>query len=163
MDADRARDLARHLFLDDDNVYGCAETSYVVLKHALGLPDPDDSSAAMALNGGIAYSGGTCGAITGAALAIGQLAEGRIEDHGEAKRTARRIIMELMDEFAAEYGATDCRRLIDYDLRAPGEHERFIESGVWRTGCMRQVEFAVGRLAALGAPEVWEASLAAGG
>ena len=43
----------------------------MVLKAAYGLDDPMDPAAAVALNGGVAYSGGLCGAITGAALAVG--------------------------------------------------------------------------------------------
>ena len=62
---------AREYFLRPDNLYGCAETTFMALKEAYGLPHAADSSAAMALNGGIAYSGGLCGAITGAALAVG--------------------------------------------------------------------------------------------
>ena len=42
-----------------------------------GIDAPTDASAAMAFNGGIAYSGGPCGAITGAAMAVGLLAEQR--------------------------------------------------------------------------------------
>ena len=58
---DVARCRARELYVDDANVHGCAETAFVVLKEAFGLPDATDSSAAMALNGGVAYSGATKG------------------------------------------------------------------------------------------------------
>jgi len=110
---------ARDLFLDDANTYGCAETTLVVLQEVLSLPDPDDSSAAMPLNGGIGYSGATCGAITGAALAAGRLAGRCLPDHAEAKAEARRLVQELMADFAREFGSLDCRALIPYDLMAP--------------------------------------------
>jgi C_GCAxxG_C_C family probable redox protein len=122
----------------------------MVLKEAFGLPDPADSSAAMALNGGVAYSGGMCGAITGSALAVGQLVAARIPDHASAKRTAREIVARLIDEVEAEFGAVDCRELLGRDIRAPEAHAAFIDSGIWRTTCMRQIEFAVRRMAALG-------------
>ena len=143
------REQARELFLQDDNAHGCAETSYIVLKRAYGLPEADDSSPAMALNGGVAYAGGVCGAISGAALAVGQLAGKRIDDHREAKTAAREVVMELMDRFQEEFGGTTCRGLLGLDLRKPGEHDRFIESGIWRTNCMAQIEFAVQQLAGL--------------
>ena len=75
--ATTARERARELFLDDANTYGCAETAFVVLKEAFELPAAADSAAAMALNGGIAYSGSTCGAITGAISASGSPATSR--------------------------------------------------------------------------------------
>jgi C_GCAxxG_C_C family probable redox protein len=147
----------RDLFLRDDNTYGCAETALVALQEHFGLPDPTESGAAMALNGGVAYSGGPCGAITGVALAVGRLARQRIEDHREAKRVARTLVQEVMAEFTTEFGSTSCRELTGFDLRS--NHEAFIESGVWRTDCMRQVEFAVVRLAPLAEPEVWETEM----
>lgn len=152
--------IARACFLDDRNAFGCAETTFIALKHAYGLDDPMDAAAAMALNGGIGYRGGTCGAITGAALAVGLLAGRRVDDHLAAKRAARRIVAGLMDAFEAEYGATDCRDLIGYDLRAPGQHEAFIASGIWRDRCMGQIEAAVTRLAPLADPAAWTAAVA---
>ena len=146
---------AREHFLDERHHYGCAETVYVVLKAAFGLDDPTDSAAAIALNGGIAYGGGPCGAVTGAALAVGMLSEQRISDHGRAKRVAREIVAELVEAFRAEHGALDCRTLIGYDLRAPGGHDAFLASDVWRDTCLRQIESVVRRLAPLGDPVTW--------
>lgn len=160
MDEREAVRLARRLFLDPSNVYGCAEATFIVLKTAWGLDDPEDSTAAMALNGGIAYSGGTCGAISGAALAVGMLAGRRVEDHREAKRAARLVIAGLMDDFRETHGELDCRALIGLDLRAPGSHEAFIASGIWQTRCMRQIEFAVRRLLPLADPATWERTVA---
>jgi C_GCAxxG_C_C family probable redox protein len=134
---------ARAYFLRDDNLYGCAETTFMILKEVYDLPDPLDSSAAMALGGGVAYSGGVCGAILGAALAVGMLAERRIPDHKEAKRAARRVIAGYMEQFQAAFHSTNCRDLIELDIRDEQQHQRFIESGIWRSRCMAQIEFAV--------------------
>lgn len=154
---DDAISQARELFLTEENEHGCAETTYIVLKRAFDLPDADDSSAAMALNGGVAYGGGVCGAISGAALAVGQLAGRSIPDHNEAKTAARELVMDLMDRFETEFGSTTCRGLLGLDLRKPGEHDRFIESGIWQTKCMAQIEFAVQHLAELDSVSDWGA------
>src|SRR5512139_3458302 len=92
-------ELARGYYLDERHPFGCAETVLITLKGAYGLDDPMDSSPAVALNGGVAYSGGTCGALTGAAVAVGMLAERRIEDHARAKRVAREIVAGVMEAF----------------------------------------------------------------
>jgi C_GCAxxG_C_C family probable redox protein len=110
----------------------------------------------MALNGGVAYSGGICGAISGAAMAVGRLAEQRIGDHKEAKRTARKIIQKVMAEFDTEFGSHDCSGLIEHDISTQEGHDEFIESGIWRDTCMNQLEFSVGRLASLADPQVWD-------
>jgi C_GCAxxG_C_C family probable redox protein len=154
-EAAAARARARELFLDDANVHGCAESALVALATVFGLPDAEDSSPAMALNGGIAYSGSTCGAITGAAMAVGRLAAARITDHVEAKRVARHLTQEAMASFEREFGATSCRALLGLDLSTEAGHRAFIEGGVWRDTCMRQIEFAVGALATLADDRVW--------
>ncbi len=154
--AQDAIERARSYFLREDNLYGCAETTYITLKEAYNLPDPANSSAAMALNGGVAYSGSVCGAISGAALAVGMLAEQRILDHKLAKRIARRIITCLMDQFQAKFQSTNCRDLIQMDIRDERQHQHFIESGIWRTRCIQQIEFAILQLFDLREPEVWE-------
>jgi C_GCAxxG_C_C family probable redox protein len=148
--------VARAYFLTEENIYGCAETTFMALKTAYGLPDPGDSGAAMALNGGVAYGGNICGAISGAAMAVGMLAKERIQDHKSAKRAARQIIMSYMDEFRQAYQSVNCIDLIELDIRDEEEHRRFIESGIWRTACMDQIEFAVRKLAPLNDQIVWE-------
>lgn len=152
-------EAARRLFLDDEHVHGCAETTFVVLKAAYGLPDATDSSAAMAINGGVAHRGGICGAVAGAAMAVGLLAAQRIPDHVEAKRVARRLTGRVMDEFAAAYGSVDCLGLIGMDISTPDGHQAFLDSDVWRDRCMGQIEFAVNRLAPLADPAAWAVAL----
>ena len=152
MNQQQAIVAARRYFLDDANHYGCAETIYMVLKEAYRLPEPTDPSAAMVLNGGIAYSGNLCGALGGAALALGMLAGRRIADHKQAKVVARRTMMRLMDEFQAQHGATNCRDLTGIDFRDENQHRRFIESGLWRTRCMGQIETVIRLLDVLLSP-----------
>lgn len=150
---ERPEELARALFLRDDNLYGCAEATLVALQTIYGLPDASDSTPAMALNGGVAYGGGICGAISGAAMAIGRLAGERLPDHQQAKRVARGIIQELTNEFETEFGGRNCADLIEYDLAT--QHDAFIASGVWRVSCMRQIEFAVAHLGKLADESTW--------
>ena len=143
-------------YLDDAHPYGCAETTFMTLKGVYGLADAGDPSPAIALNGGLAYSGGPCGAITGAALAVGMLAEQRISDHKRAKLIARELVHAAMGAFEREHGAVSCRERIGSDLRAPGEHDAFLESGLWREACAAQIRTVVADLAKLGDAATWE-------
>lgn len=159
----RGRDPRREVrarFLATGQLYGCAETALLVLQEQFGLDDPSDGASAMALNGGVAYSGGTCGAITGAALALGRLASARIPDRAHAKLVARELTAQVVDMVRADDGAIDCRTLTGVDLRAPGGHEAFIASGLWRRDCLRRLERVVARLAPLADEVAWEATIA---
>lgn len=159
--AEAAVALARDLFLDETHAHGCAESTLVALAAAYELPGAHDSSAAMALNGGIAYSGATCGAITGVAMAVGRLAAARIPDHAVAKRVARELTRDLIEAFEVEFGATSCRTLTGVDLSTAAGHQAFLDAGTWRDGCRRQIESAVGRMAALADDDEWRARVAA--
>jgi C_GCAxxG_C_C family probable redox protein len=108
----------------------------------------------MALNGGVAYSGGTCGAISGAAIAVGLLAGRRMGDHAVAKGTAREIVARLLDDFPDRFGAVDRRTLLGREIQSVEQHRASLESGVWRRACMDQVVFAVERLADLEAAPI---------
>jgi C_GCAxxG_C_C family probable redox protein len=130
----------------------------LALEEHFGLADPSDGAAAMALNGGVAYSGGTCGAITGAALALGRLAAERTGDRRAAKRNARELTAGVADAIELEFGATDCRTLTGFDLRAPGGHDAFMAAGAWRTDCLRRLELVVERLAPLVDEAAWAAA-----
>lgn len=153
--AARTPSPTRRLFLESGNGCGCAETSFVALKTAWGLDAPGDPSPAMAFNGGIAYSGGTCGAVTGAAIALGLLASRRIASHHEAKRVARELTAGLMDAFRSEQGSLACCDLIGVDLQGPGAHEAFIREGRWRDSCMGRIGFALDRLLPLADKARW--------
>jgi C_GCAxxG_C_C family probable redox protein len=159
MDEQQAVELARATFITEDNIHGCAETTLIVLQKAYGLSAATDSSPAMVLNGGVAWSGGCCGAITGAAMAVGRLAAQRIADHKEAKRTARSIIKRLMDDFSAEYDHLNCRDLVGLDISSEEGHATFIEGQVWHTVCMNQIEFSLRRLVALQDDQVWQETI----
>ena len=50
-------------------------------------------------------------------------------------------LSEQIADFETEFGSSDCRDLINYQISIPVEHDAFIASNVWRTTCMRQIEF----------------------
>ena len=158
MDAVNPSARARYLCLDEETGFGCAEATFAALQEHFELSNAGNSTEAMALNGGIAYSGGTCGALTGAALSLGRLAGTRQSDRPQAKRVARYLLQKLMADFAAEHGSTQCRTLTGFDLVS--DHDAFLASGIWEGGCQAQIEFVVDRMAPLTDRKAWEAALA---
>jgi len=161
MTVDQSIDKARAYFLSEAHIYGCAETTCVVLQEAFGLPNATDASAAMVLNGGVAWRGGICGVVSGAAMAVGRLAEQRVTGHKNAKRVARQIIDRFIDAFEAVYGSADCRDLIGQSIHSDQDHTAFIESELWRDVCMRQIEFAVQKLCPLYNEQIWRETVRA--
>lgn len=159
MKEDEAIAKARRYFLSEDHIYGCAETAFIVLQEAFGFPCSNDSSPAIAFNGGFAWTGGMCGAITGSAIAVGQLTASRIEDHRNAKRFTRLIFLRLLDELVAEKRPINCRDIIGRDIRTEEQHRAFIESGIWRDICVHQIEYLIHHLYPLSDVDVWQQSI----
>jgi hypothetical protein len=115
--------MARERSLDDRHACGCDQTVFTVLKSAYGLPDAAHPSVASALNGG------TYGALTRAALAVGLVAERRMADHGAAKRAHAKPWPRPWTRSARRTASLTGRDLIGCDLRALGGHQAFHESG----------------------------------
>jgi C_GCAxxG_C_C family probable redox protein len=136
---------ARELFLRTDSHNGCAEVTLLVLQEAFNPDGKADPSPALALNGGVAWQGKVCGALTGAAVAWGILAARRMP-YGDAKQYARETIARLMGDFESRFGSVNCRDLTGWDIRTEEQHAAFVEEGAWRETCMRQVEFVVRRM-----------------
>lgn len=122
LDPEIAGRLAAELF---ERGFSCAESVVQAL-----LWDDEEASAAgqrmaTAFGGGTARRGGTCGALHGAAMAIGYLAGRTSPDDAEGKDRVYALINELYDRVEAARGATECRALTGLDFATPGAQEIF--------------------------------------
>ncbi len=104
----------------------CAQA---VLRFTLLAGGHDLAPVALArqFGGGIAGTGETCGAVTGAALALGLLDQLGGETADPAASRAR--LQDLTARFAAEFGGVRCRDLTGFDLTTVAGHDAFVASG----------------------------------
>jgi C_GCAxxG_C_C family probable redox protein len=88
-----------------------------------------------AFGGGMARMGETCGAITGAMMAIG-LKHGKTKStDDEAKERTYRLALELVDRFKARHGSIACRELLDCDMTTPEGLRDFKDRNLIETHC----------------------------
>jgi C_GCAxxG_C_C family probable redox protein len=130
----KAEALARFADQGPDHI-NCAQA---VLRFALVVMacDPALITTARYFGGGMAGMGEVCGAISGAALALGLRdcdcsasalgKRGASTDDAAATRTS---LQASMREFAAQFGALRCRDLTGCDLTTPEGHDAFVKSG----------------------------------
>lgn len=121
--------------------YNCAEAAVLAL-----LPDSERAAsllrAATGFGGGIARHGLTCGAISGAALAVGSLL-GRTDAQDEAgKERAYRVIDSVLRRFEERYGTVQCHRLTGFDFIGPHDEQEFLTK-VKPMVCVPLLRFAV--------------------
>lgn len=107
----------------------CAQCVFSTYAEEQGF-DPEESDRIAALFGGGMEMGQTCGAVTGALMAIGLMGGGRQE--AEA----------FKQEFCALHGSCMCRDLIKYDFSDPEQAAAARESGVLLDLCPELVESA---------------------
>ena len=80
----------------------CSQATLMGICDAAGLPTDELSLLAKGFSGGIGgtFSEGTCGAVTGAVIALGFLGE----DEGKIIKASKK----LFNEFKEEYGSVTC-------------------------------------------------------
>jgi C_GCAxxG_C_C family probable redox protein len=134
--AEKARELGEQY---ERTCTGCAQTTLAAVMDALGKQSEDAFRAASGLADGIGLSGdGSCGALTGGAMAIG-LASGRTrKDFNDplAAMTSYLLVRELVTHFQEHYGSCRChdiqKKLMGrtFNLLDPKEMEEALEFGM---------------------------------
>jgi len=125
----------------------CAEAVLKVMCEAYELNGEKCMWSAIGFNGGISGNQvATCGALSGAVMALGFIYGCDSTKQGEVKRQ-RLAIQEdadaLFKGFVSRFGAISCRSLVGIDFTMPGEHQRFLQSDIRREKCYRYVDFVI--------------------
>jgi len=134
----RATDDALRLFAEG---YNCCQSVLGAFGPPLGLPIETCLSLGAAMGGGGARSGGTCGAVLGALMALG-LAGPEPEPSEEARELCYAAGQELLCWFRAVHGAIECRALTGIDLSTPEGLETYRQAGLHHTVCPKFVRDA---------------------
>lgn len=119
--------------------YSCAQAVFMAFAEENGMSRDDAARVATAFGGGISHMRLTCGAVTGALMAIGLGSGGG----PETKPAVYARAQELMKRFSREHGSINCLELIGYDLDNPDHVAEAREEGVFQTRCSGFVRSAV--------------------
>ncbi len=153
-EAARAKEESLARFADEGPGHiNCAQA---VLSFALRVErmDPGLITVARYFGGGVAGLGEVCGALSGAALALGlrdheaersPAAGGAETERRPDPKAGRLALQDLMRAFSTEFGALRCRDLTGCDLTTPEGHDAFVKSGV-NQRCRLFVSWACDRL-----------------
>jgi C_GCAxxG_C_C family probable redox protein len=138
--SDERLQKAEDLFLQG---YNCAQAVSCACTAAGGVPPELVAKLATGFGAGIGRSQETCGAVSGAILALG-LRGGRAlgDDKARTEETYAKV-QALQRDFAALHGSCLCRELLsDCDLRTPEGQREFKERGYLRQRCAEYVKTA---------------------
>jgi C_GCAxxG_C_C family probable redox protein len=133
--------------------FNCCESVLLRIDGRDSLPgfDSDVMRIASAFGGGVVGWGSVCGAVSGAAMALG-LAHGTDgdedpEEFQDERGRLRLMMQEFMRAFEDEFGSVNCMDLLGVDRRTEEGKRRYDElkaQGVFR--CGEYVEWAADRV-----------------
>ena len=112
------KDEIRSKFVSGQN---CAQCTLAPWADGLGYDEEELCRMAAAFAGGM-FRGETCGAVTGALMALGMA-------YGDDGALTEQKAAEFQAAFKERFGSTLCRDLLGYDLSQSGELEKARESG----------------------------------
>jgi C_GCAxxG_C_C family probable redox protein len=120
--------------------YNCCESVLLALSEYLGVKSDLIPKIATGVGAGFSLSGLTCGAISGAALAIGAK-YGRKNNEESPQATWSRV-NNFIEAFKERWGAVTCRELTRLDVKTPEGMKEYL-TNVHDYACTERVKFAV--------------------
>lgn len=102
-----------------DHGYNCAQSVFAAYAPTLGMDEQTAARVAAAFGGGIARTGGICGALSGALMVIGLRHGATSPEDQVAKQHCYEVAQELIRRFNQEQGATCCRDILGLDFGTP--------------------------------------------
>jgi C_GCAxxG_C_C family probable redox protein len=127
-----------------DNKFNCSQSVLTAFADELGLTEDESLRVACAFGGGIGRQQFTCGAITGAAMAIGlKFGKGKNDSEDKKSETYEKTV-NLFDEFTRLHGSTTCRTLLNnLNMNEAKDLDTIIEQNLFHNNCRKYVSDAV--------------------
>jgi C_GCAxxG_C_C family probable redox protein len=120
--------------------FNCAQAVFSTFAKHYGLDEQTALKISAAFGAGMARRGDTCGAVTGALMALGLA---RLGTQAEDKERNYQLAQEFMRSFSGKHGSLLCRELIGCDLGTPDGRQQAQDSGITKTLCPMLVREAV--------------------
>lgn len=126
-----------------DQGFHCAQAVLSTCAPEFGLSRQNALRVAGAFGAGMARTGHTCGAVTGALMVIG-LAHGKTEpEDDESRDRTYALAQAFIERFQARHGPIHCTDLLECDLSTEEGLKRAREEGLFVTRCPQFVRAAV--------------------
>ena len=119
----------------------CAQSVIGAFSGELGLDLDTAEAVSSGFGGGMGRTQKTCGAVTGAIMAIGYKYFDKNDIPG-SKEKARIKTREFLQLFEEKYGSSDCRTLLEIDLGTEEGKAEYEEKNMAELKCQEYVEDA---------------------
>lgn len=126
------------------NQYNCSQSVFATLAPDLGLSVDNSLKIACAFGGGMGKQQYTCGAVTGAIMAIGLKFGKGLNDSDDKKQVSYDKTVQFLNKFKAIHGSITCKDLLKgLDMNKPDDLEQMISEAMFTKLCPQYVATAV--------------------
>ena len=122
--------------------FNCAQAVLTAFSGRFGLSREQALRLSAGFNGGMGRMGLTCGAVTGAFMALGLKAGATRADDSQAKLKTQELVRTFSKRFCERHRALSCRELIGNDISTAEGFEQAKKAGVFTDLCPRFVRDA---------------------
>jgi C_GCAxxG_C_C family probable redox protein len=117
----------------------CAQAVFSTYAEPLGMAGETAVKVAAGFGGGMGRMGHTCGAVTGAFMALGLKYGG---PESKAKEKTYELVREFASRFKARHGSLDCNDLLGCDISTSEGRQRIKQQKLHSTLCPQIVRDA---------------------
>ena len=114
--------------------FSCSQSVLAAFAPELGLDVDAALRVSAAFGGGVGRTGGTCGVVTGALMALGLKYGATVADPA-AKELTYAKARDFVAKFEARHGATDCADLLGVNIGTPEGQAAAREANLFKTTC----------------------------
>jgi C_GCAxxG_C_C family probable redox protein len=132
-------DKAEAMFLEG---YNCAQSVLGCCGERFGLDRQTALRMGEAFGGGMGRMGLTCGAVTGALMAIGLKHAKLTPDDHRSREKSIQLVRRFRQAFEARHGSISCRELLGCDISTPDGYQQAVEKKLFREVCPKLVRDA---------------------
>lgn len=125
------------------NGYNCSQAVFATFANQFGLDAEQALQIASGFGGGIARLQKTCGAVTGAVMALGLLQSKGEMDQDQKKEQVYDRVRFFIDRFTDMHGTMKCSELLGHSLATPEERKEAKELNLFEKVCNVCVKDAV--------------------
>ncbi len=122
--------------------FSCSQSVLAAFAEQLGLDLPAALRISTGFAGGMAGTGGPCGAVTGATMAIGLARGSQDAEDRESKAHTARLTRELMSRITAAHGSIVCKELLGCEIDTPEKFAAARDSGTLAETCPPVIRLA---------------------
>jgi C_GCAxxG_C_C family probable redox protein len=127
-----------------NNSFNCSQSVLTAFAPDLGISEDDSLKISCAFGAGMGRKQLTCGAVTGALMALGLQHGKALHDDESRKQRTYALTSEFCDAFVKKNGSLNCRELLlGLDMNDPKDNLKIKELGLHDSHCSRFVKDAV--------------------